>query len=197
MKELLMSEIINNSYTQKNYFPIDGMETIAESLDQLDEFEEFSNLIAEDPHFIAEGSFENVQKVIAFLVEAVKQLYKDDWKKELMEIKNKISAIRSDPDSTADPDLSYKETTWFLNKIFLNLYEKAVALNALKASKENDFSQEKFYLRLFKNIKNLEILGNNEVKNHCATPLGGVHDKFVPTWLKEYQKGKHNQNTSI
>ena len=190
--EPLMSEVINNSYTQKNYFPIDGRENVTESLDQLDEFEEFSNLIAEDPHFISEGSFEDVQKVIAFLVEAVKQLYKDDWKKELMEIKNKIIAIRS---STANPDLSYKETTWFLNKIFLDLYEKAIALNSLKASKENDFSEEKFYLCLFKNIKNLEILGNNEVKNHCATALGGVHDKFVPTWLKE-SKGKYNRTTS-
>ena len=47
-----------NPYIQKNYFPIDGKETISEftdtlsePLDQLDAFKEFSNYIDEDFSF--------------------------------------------------------------------------------------------------------------------------------------------------
>ncbi len=195
MKEPLMSEVINNSYTQKNFFPIDGRENITESLDQLDVFEEFSNFIDEDSLFREQESYNNAHRVIAFLVEAIKQLYKDDWKKELWEIKNKINAIRTNPDSMVDPDNSYRETTWFLNKIFLNLYKMAVVSNALNANKEHNPSEEKFYLQIFNNIEMLQKFEDFAIKNHRPIPLGGVHERFVPGWLKEHGS-KHTSSRS-
>ena len=185
-----MSEVINNSYIQKNYFPIDGRETVIESLDQLDAFEEFSNFIDEDSLFREEESYNNAQRVIAFLVEAIKQLYKDDWKRELWDIKNKISAIRTSPNSMADPENSYRETTWLLNKLFLDLYEPAVVANILKASRKHDLSEQKFFERTLKNIHNLRKFENWAIKGHRPMPLGGVHEKFVPSWLKEHES-KH------
>lgn len=200
--------------TQKKYFPIDqtkensghpindvanakiNKNNITSSIyeeenatDQIDAFDDFFTFIESDPHF-KQNSSENVQKVIAFLIEAIKQLYRDDWKNELSEIKNKITGIRNHSDPS-DPDLSYKKTTWLLSDIFLNLYEKSVAINALKASRENDPSGEKFYTRLFKNIQNLHKLGNSEVSSQHPIPLGGVHETFIPCWLKEYQTRNH------
>ena len=182
-----MSEIINNQCIQKNYFPIDEGETIIEPLDQLDAFKEFSNFIDEDSLFREQESYNNAQRVIAFLVEAIKQLYKDDWKRELLEIKNKISAIRNSPNSMADPENSYRETTWLLNKLFLNLYEPAVVANILQASRKHDLSEQKFYERTLKNINNLRIFEKWAIKGHRPMPLGGVHEKFVPCWLKEHE----------
>ena len=185
MKEPLMSEIINNQCVQKKYFPIDGEETITELLDQLDAFKEFSNFIDEDSLFREQKAYNNAQRVIAFLVEAIKQLYKDDWKRQLLEIKNKISAIRSSPDSMTDPENSYRETTWLLNKLFIDLYEPAVVANILQAIQKHDSSEQKFYERTLKNINFFRTFERLAIKNHCPIPLGGVHNKFVPCWLKE------------
>ena len=180
-----------NPYIQKNYFPIDGKETILESItlsghpDQLNEFKEFSNFIDEDSLFREQKAYNNAQRVIAFLVEAVKQLYKDDWKRQLLEIKNKISAIRSSPDSMMDPENSYRETTWLLNKLFIDLYEPAVVANILQASRKHDSSEQKFYEQTLKNINLLRIFERLAIKGRRPMPLGGVHNKFVPCWLKE------------
>ena len=62
-----------------------------------------------------------------------------------------------------------------------------VVANIFEASRKHDISEQKFYERTLKNINNLRKFENWAIKGHRPMPLGGVHDRFVPSWLKENQ----------
>ncbi len=66
----------------------------------------------------------------------------------------------------------------------------AVVSNALNANKEHNPSEEKFYLQIFNNIEMLQKFEDFANKNHQPIPLGGVHKRFVPSWLNEHES-KH------
>jgi hypothetical protein len=155
------------------------------SEEQVKAFEEFSSFLKTDPSFnidINDGSYEQTKDALAFMIEATKQLYKDNWKAELGSIKTRIEQIRNH----SSPEESFRETTWLLNSLISNLYEKSIVVNSLMAKKENAKSKEDFFMRTFKNIKNLENLSNIIIKIYKKpVSIGGIHHSFLPHW---YQK---------
>lgn len=188
---------------ERNYFPI-GINSpavltpsdVTVEEQKIQAFREFEQLIESDPRFIRDGeSQESTRAVLAFVVEATKQLYQDNWKEELTLIENKIRQIREEEPSE---DSSYKKTTWLLNNIFLNLYEKSVATSSLAASCSNQPDKVKFYNRLFTNINNLKILSERVVKKEQPVPLGGLQDSYLPCWYLEHEVKKgHRRSRSM
>lgn len=154
-------------------------------------YDELSDLIFEDQHFHStEESQARTFEVIAFLIQATKELNPNTWKGDINDIENKIKQIRQE---VPDSESSYRVTTWFLTDLFLHLYQTAVIKDSLNT---DDPIKVRFYNRIFKNINNLKKLETRGEKNKEAVPIGGIHESFIPDWYREHTM-KHKKIRSI
>lgn len=174
--------------SEVNYFPVEDKAQLVKrtSADQvLKEFEDLAEFLINDGYFhidTHDGKNHKTDAALAFLIEATKQLYEGDWKLSIEEIKQKITEIR---DNVEDPAMAHKQTTWLLNQIIQNLYEKALAISSLNAKAEHDIKREVFLNRLFNQQKTIALLKETIKDNNEAVHIGGIHPTLIPNWYKE------------
>jgi flagellar biosynthesis chaperone FliJ len=121
----------------------------------------------------------NTEKTLAFLIEVIYQLYPNDWEKELQEIEARITQIRED-----EPDVEQgnRKISWFINKLVVNFYEKALTSNSLIASRAHDQKIEQYFNSLFEQHQIVRKLEKMSEKRNEPILLRHLRREWVPSW---------------